>query len=99
MSSSQQYSRNGSYSTAAAAATASYRYMTVIPIEDDDLTFGGKALSDWHEEDRYRYGSSEDEMRGRTRHRPYEAASSSSGSSSGGGHKHKHHHKKSDKKK
>lgn len=94
MSSSQQSSRNSSYST---AATASYRYMTVIPIEDDDLTFGGKPLSDWHEDHRYRYGTtaSDDEIRGRTRQRPHEIASSSSGSHK---HGHKHHHKKSDNK-
>ncbi|KAJ4415730.1 hypothetical protein N0V82_007159 [Gnomoniopsis sp. IMI 355080] len=88
---SQQTSRNSSYATTAAATTVSYRYMTVIPIEDDDLTFGGKPLSDWHEEDRYRYSSeSADEMRGRTRSRPHESSHHKHG--------HKHHHKKSDKK-
>lgn len=94
---SQQSSRNNPYSaTAAAATTVSYRYMTVIPIEDDDLTFGGKPLSDWHEEDRYRYSSeSADEMRGRTRSRPHEHSSSSHHHHK---HGHKHHHKKSDKK-
>lgn len=97
MSSSQQSSRNSSYST---TATASYRYMTVIQIEDDDLTFGGKPLSDWHEDHRYRYSSttnasSDDELRGRTRQRPHEIASSSGGSHK---HGHKHHSKKSDKK-
>lgn len=90
---SQQTSRNSSYST----TTVSYRYMTVIPIEDDDLTFGGKPLSDWHEEDRYRYSSeSADEMRGRTRQRPHEPAPV--GHHGHHKHGHKHHSKKSDKK-
>lgn len=83
--------------------------MKVIPIEDDELTFGGKPLSDWHEEDLSRYSSSSfdshDEHRGRTRQRAYyePTSGSSSGHTSSGhhkhGHGHKHHHKKSDKKK
>lgn len=43
-----------------------------IDIDDDDLTFGGKPLSTWYEEDRRRLSSSgtddgEDERRGRER--------------------------------
>ncbi|CAH0048459.1 unnamed protein product [Clonostachys solani] len=38
-------------------------------IEDDDLTFGGKSLSAWYEEDRRRFSHSdeEEERRGRER--------------------------------
>ncbi|KAK0609964.1 hypothetical protein B0T17DRAFT_621254 [Bombardia bombarda] len=40
-------------------------------IEDDDLMFGGKALSAWYEEDRRRLSTSheEEERRGRQRER------------------------------
>jgi hypothetical protein len=38
-------------------------------IEDEDLTFGGKSLSAWYEEDRRRFSHSdeEEERRGRER--------------------------------
>lgn len=122
--SSQQSSRGSAYSSTASSPYqhASYYYdvpaqatwMKVIPIEDDELTFGGKPLSDWHEEDLRRYSSSSfdshDEHRGRTRQRAYyeptSAATSGAAPTSSGhhhhhkhGHGHKHHHKKSDKKK
>ncbi|KAI3395958.1 hypothetical protein diail_597 [Diaporthe ilicicola] len=126
--SSQQSSRGSAYSGSAYSSTASSPYqhayyydapaqatwMKVIPIEDDELTFGGKPLSDWHEEDLRRYSSSSfdsshDEHRGRTRQRAYYeptshaasggAAPTSSGHHHKHGHGHKHHHKKSDKKK
>lgn len=71
--------------------------MMVIPIEDDDLTFGGKSLSTWYEEDRRQHYDSPDE-RGRTRHRAYELASTSH-HHHGGQRKHSHKHQsKSDKK-
>lgn len=121
--SSQQSSRGSAYSSTASSpyqhayyydAPAQATWMKVIPIEDDELTFGGKPLSDWHEEDLRRYSSSSfdshDEHRGRTRQRSYyyeptSAPGSGSGPTSSGGHHHKHghghkhHHKKSDKKK
>lgn len=119
--SSQQSSRGSAYSSTASSPYqhAYYYYdappqaatwMKVIPIEDDELTFGGKPLSDWHEEDLRRYSSSSfetDEHRGRTRQRAYyepTSSGSTSGHTSSGhhhkhGHGHKHHHKKSDKKK
>lgn len=121
--SSQQSSRGSAYSSTASSpyqhayyyhdAPAQATWMKVIPIEDDELTFGGKPLSDWHEEDLRRYSSSSfdshDEHRGRTRQRAYyyeptSAAGSGATTSSSGhhhkhGHGHKHHHKKSDKKK
>lgn len=118
--SSQQSSRGSAYSSTASSpyqhayyydAPAQATWMKVIPIEDDELTFGGKPLSDWHEEDLRRYSSSSfdshDEHRGRTRQRSYyyeptSAPGSGNAPTSGGHHHkhgHKHHHKKSDKKK
>lgn len=115
--SSQQSSRGSAYSSTASSpyqhayyyhdAPPQATWMKVIPIEDDELTFGGKPLSDWHEEDLRRYSSSSfdsDEHRGRTRQRAYyePASGSTSGHTSSGHHHkhgHKHHHKKSDKKK
>lgn len=46
--------------------------MIATVIEDDDLTFGGKPLSAWYEEDRRRLsnsGKDEEERRGRQRER------------------------------
>lgn len=89
---------------AAQASQAASQWMKVIPIEDDDLTFGGKPLSDWYEEDRRRYSSSslespdEAQQRGRTRQRAYHEPAPTSHGHSKHGHGHKHH-KKSDKKK
>lgn len=75
-------------------------WMMATIIEDDDLTFGGKSLSTWYEEDRRRCSLGDDdgengrpaefveeeERRGRQRDRPrYEKASHSH-------HKHHHHH-------
>ena len=42
-------------------------WMVATVIEDDDLMFGGKSLSAWHEEDRSRYSTPEEETRGRQR--------------------------------
>ncbi|KAK5662654.1 hypothetical protein OQA88_8570 [Cercophora sp. LCS_1] len=49
----------------------SHPWMVATVIEDDDLTFGGKALSTWYEEDRMRLscGKDEEERRGRQRER------------------------------
>jgi hypothetical protein len=50
-------------------------------IEDDDLTFGGKSLSAWYEEERRRLScgaSSDEERRGRERVRRYRQTSKSS---------------------
>ncbi|KAK0610773.1 hypothetical protein B0T14DRAFT_570705 [Immersiella caudata] len=46
-------------------------WMIATVIEDDDLTFGGKPLSAWYEEDRRRLssGNDEEERRGRQRER------------------------------
>jgi len=38
------------------------QWMNVTIIEDDDLTFGGKPLSTWYEEDRRRYSLGEDSV-------------------------------------
>lgn len=116
--SSQQSSRNHSHSSTVSAASSSYYYyyaqttttqptwMTVIPIEDDDLTFGGKPLSDWYEEDRRRYSPETEavmpeaqvhEARGRTRQRA--ACEPAPAHHHGGHHHHKHHHHKTSDKK
>lgn len=42
-----------------------HAWMMPTIIEDEDLTFGGKSLSAWHEEDRRQVG--EEERRGRAR--------------------------------
>jgi len=54
----------------------SHPWMVATVIEDDDLTFGGKPLSAWYEEDRRRLstgdestGDEEEERRGRQRER------------------------------
>jgi len=49
----------------------SHPWMIATVIEDDDLTFGGKPLSTWYEEDRRRLstGDEEEERRGRQRER------------------------------
>lgn len=58
--------------------THSGQWVQATDIDDGDLTFGGKSLSEWYEEDRRRFsqGSSDDdseqERRGRERERvPY----------------------------
>jgi len=48
----------------------SYAWVESTIIEDEDLTFGGKALSTWYEEERRRLSSGSDdgeERRGRER--------------------------------
>jgi hypothetical protein len=61
-----------------ASADSYYYYLPNIqaldswcqPIDDEDLTFGGKSLSAWYEEERRRLSTgsgSEDERRGRER--------------------------------
>jgi len=50
----------------------SHGWAMPIIIEDDDLMFGGKALSEWHEQDASR-ASDEEEHRGRARVRQYHA--------------------------
>jgi len=70
---------------------SSHPWMVATAIEDDDLTFGGKPLSAWYEEDRRRLsttdestGDEEEETRGRQRERVHVD-----------GHHHHHcHHKK-----
>ncbi|ETS80936.1 hypothetical protein PFICI_08465 [Pestalotiopsis fici W106-1] len=42
-------------------------WMESISIEDDDLMFGGKSLSAWHEEGRQKVSYPEEERRGRQR--------------------------------
>lgn len=68
-------------------------WVVTTVIEDADLTFGGKPLSTWYEEERHRqsHGSDEEEeRRGRQRERPrfHEVA----GGHRGHGHKHQQHH-------
>lgn len=57
------------------------QWIEPISIDDDDLTFGGKPLSTWYEEERQRLssgsGSDEEERRGRQRHRTYHSSQSS----------------------
>lgn len=60
-----------------------YTWVQPTIIEDDDLTFGGKSLSTWYEEERRRLSSgsgSEDgeERRGRERVRKHYSRSSKS---------------------
>ncbi|KAM5352795.1 hypothetical protein ACJ41O_005517 [Fusarium nematophilum] len=47
---------------------SAYTWVQPTIIEDEDLTFGGKALSTWYEEERRRLSSgSDEERRGRER--------------------------------
>lgn len=106
--SAQQSSRSSAYSSTAssphqyfhyvydAPAQAQEQWMKVIPIEDDELTFGGKSLSDWHEEDLRRYSGSsfdsDEQRRGRTRNRScYEPAATMTAAKTTAGH-HGHAH-------
>ncbi|KAH7204584.1 hypothetical protein DER44DRAFT_899751 [Fusarium oxysporum] len=54
--------------TAREVDPSAYAWVQPTIIEDEDLTFGGKALSTWYEEDRRRHssGSDEEERRGHT---------------------------------
>ncbi|CEF75917.1 unnamed protein product [Fusarium graminearum] len=60
-----------------------YAWVQPTIIEDEDLTFGGKSLSAWYEEDRRRHSSGsnssdEEERRGRERVRRNYSRSSKS---------------------
>ncbi|KAK1753210.1 hypothetical protein QBC47DRAFT_404569 [Echria macrotheca] len=58
--------------TAREVELGNHPWMAATVIEDDDLTFGGKPLSAWYEEDRRRLSNSnkdEEERRGRQRER------------------------------
>lgn len=59
---------------------SAYTWVQPTIIEDEDLTFGGKALSTWYEEERRRLssGSDEEERRGRERVRRNYSRSSKS---------------------
>ncbi|KAI8689260.1 hypothetical protein NCS55_00182700 [Fusarium keratoplasticum] len=59
---------------------SAYAWVQPTIIEDEDLTFGGKALSTWYEEERRRLssGSDEEERRGRERVRRNYSRSSKS---------------------
>lgn len=60
----------------------SYTWVQPTVIEDEDLTFGGKALSTWYEEERRRLSSGSDdggeERRGRERVRKHHSKSKKS---------------------
>lgn len=63
-----------------AAATA---WVQPTAIDDDDLTFGGKSLSTWYEEDRRRLSTGDaDEPRGRERVRRQYPSDGGSGKNS-----------------
>lgn len=70
-----------------------YEWMAPTVIEDDDLTFGGKSLSAWYEEDRQKVSLPEEERRGRQRVRQHHHSYShhhnhkSKAKTSGGEHK------------
>jgi hypothetical protein len=55
------------YYVPADAESQGYEWMVSTVIEDDDLTFGGKSLSAWYEEDRQKVSFPEEERRGRQR--------------------------------
>ncbi|KAK9778257.1 hypothetical protein SCAR479_05227 [Seiridium cardinale] len=52
---------------AAEVHSQGYGWMEPTVIDDDDLMFGGKSLSAWHEEDRQKVSVPEEERRGRQR--------------------------------
>ncbi|KAH6640078.1 hypothetical protein BKA67DRAFT_141268 [Truncatella angustata] len=55
--------------------TQGYGWMQPIEIDDDDLLFGGKSLSEWHEEERRTVSTpAEEERRGRQRVRSTESS-------------------------
>lgn len=56
-----------SYSFCAESQPKEYGWMVPTVIEDDDLMFGGKSLSAWHEEGRQPVSPPEEEKRGRQR--------------------------------
>lgn len=51
----------------AEGGSQAYGWVESISIEDEDLMFGGKSLSAWHEEDRQKVSFPEEEKRGRQR--------------------------------
>lgn len=59
-----------SYYVSTETHTQEYGWMVPTVIEDDDLMFGGKSLSAWHEEGRQVISSPEEEKRGRQRVSP-----------------------------
>ncbi|KAM0282041.1 hypothetical protein ACHAQH_003247 [Verticillium albo-atrum] len=82
----QSYYRSSGHHSAATRPIGANpdTWIQVTEIDDDDLQFGGKSLSEWYEEERRRQShgcSSDEEERGRQRVR-----------------KHHHHAKKGDKK-
>lgn len=76
-SSSTSSAASSTSSSTASSASAYYHYLPSLDswvqptsiIEDEDLTFGGKSLSTWYEEERRRLSlcDEEDERRGRER--------------------------------
>jgi hypothetical protein len=61
------------YYMAIDTGSQSHGWMESISIEDDDLMFGGKSLSAWHEEGRQKVSFPEEERRGRQRVSPVAA--------------------------
>lgn len=59
---------------------SAYTWVQPTIIDDEDLTFGGKALSTWYEEERRRLssGSDEEERRGRERVRRHHRSTKTS---------------------
>lgn len=75
------YLPEGLDTTACQADANAYTWVQPTIIEDEDLTFGGKALSAWYEEERRRLSSGSDdgeERRGRERVRRHHKKSSKS---------------------
>ncbi|KAK9423416.1 hypothetical protein SUNI508_04310 [Seiridium unicorne] len=60
---------------AAEVHSQGYGWMEPTVIDDDDLMFGGKSLSAWHEEDRQKVSVPEEERRGRQRVRQHHSYS------------------------
>ncbi|SPO05354.1 uncharacterized protein DNG_08041 [Cephalotrichum gorgonifer] len=71
------------YSLGTGELSFAYRWIEPISIDDEDISFGGKALSAWYEEERTRArgDEEEEERRGRPRHRTCHSSSSSHQSS------------------
>lgn len=81
--SSSSSSSSSSSTSSSSSASAYYQYLPSLDatswaaasnctvIDDDDLSFDGKSLSEWYEEDRMRLSrsASEEECRGRRRYR------------------------------
>ncbi|KAF7518908.1 hypothetical protein G7054_g13286 [Neopestalotiopsis clavispora] len=71
------YSQQGasSHYMATEGGSQAYGWVESISIEDDDLMFGGKSLSAWHEEGRQKVSYPEEERRGRQRVRQHHSYS------------------------